>query len=102
MTKNEALTWLRQKCPPEFYKTLEYFLLEDLICLIYDDGKEIVDRIIHVEDGNCTTPHCKGKVTKHKKLKVCVKCYRKSYYDKNFRSLKRLAQEREGVADEMA
>ena len=50
MTKNEALAWLRQKCPPEFYKTLEYFLLEDLICLVYDDGKEIVDRIIHVED----------------------------------------------------
>jgi len=49
MTKNEALAWLRRVCPPEFYKTLEYFLLEDLICLVYDDGKEIVDRIIHVK-----------------------------------------------------
>ena len=52
---------------------------------------------------NCTTPHCEGKVTKHKKLKVCVRCYQKSYYDKNYRSLKRLAEERErGEADEVA
>lgn len=47
---------------------------------------------------NCTTPHCKGTVTKHKKLKVCVRCYGKLYYDKNYKSLKRLAKERdEGV-----
>ncbi len=50
MTKNEALAWLRQRCPPEFYKNLEYMSLEDLIHLIYDEGKEIVDRMIHVEE----------------------------------------------------
>lgn len=50
MTKNEALAWLRKKCPPEFYQTLEFFALEDFIHIIYDDGKEIVDRIIHVEE----------------------------------------------------
>lgn len=50
MTKNKALVWLRQKCPREFYKTLEYFCMEDVIHLIYDDGKEIVDRIIYVEE----------------------------------------------------
>ena len=49
MDKNEALRWLRKVCPPEFYKTLEYFLLEDLISLVYDNGLEIRDRVIHVE-----------------------------------------------------
>lgn len=49
MTKNEALTWLRRVCPPEFFKNLEYMILEDLIHLIYDNGMEIVDRVIYVE-----------------------------------------------------
>jgi len=48
MTKNEALSWLRRVCPPEFFKTLEYFCMEDVIHLIYDDGKVIEDRVIHV------------------------------------------------------
>lgn len=51
MTKNEALTWLRKVCPPEFFKNLEYMALEDLIHQIYDEGKMIVDRMIQVEDG---------------------------------------------------
>lgn len=50
MTKNEALAWLRRVCPPEFFKSLEFMALEDLIHLIYDEGKMIVDRVIHVED----------------------------------------------------
>lgn len=50
MTKTEALTWLRKVCPPEFYKNLEYMSLEDLIHQIYDEGKMIVDRVIHVEE----------------------------------------------------
>ena len=50
MTKNKALAWFRQKCPPELYKTLEYFCMEDVIHLIYDDGKVIEDRVIHVEE----------------------------------------------------
>lgn len=49
MTKTEALAWLRQRCPPEFFKTLEYFCMEDVIHLIYDDGKIIEDRIIYME-----------------------------------------------------
>ena len=50
MTKNEALAWLRRVCPPEFFKTLEFFNLEDLIHQIYDNGMEIVDRVIYVEE----------------------------------------------------
>ena len=50
MTKNEALAWLRKVCPPEFYGSLEYFSLEDLIHIIYNDGKVIEDRVIHVEE----------------------------------------------------
>jgi len=38
---------------------------------------------------NCTTPNCKGKVTKHKKLKVCTTCYRRAHYDKTLKSLPR-------------
>jgi len=49
MTKTEALAWLRRVSPPEFFKNLEYMALEDLIHLIYDNGLEIRDRIIHVE-----------------------------------------------------
>lgn len=50
MTKTEALAWLRKMCPPEFYGTLEYMALEDLINTIYENGLMIVDRVIHVED----------------------------------------------------
>jgi len=50
VTKTEALTWLRKVCPPEFYRSLEYMSLEDLITTIYDNGLEIVDRVIYVED----------------------------------------------------
>ena len=50
MTKNEALSWLRRVCPPEFYGSLEFFNLEDLIHLIYDNGMEIRDRVIYVEE----------------------------------------------------
>ena len=52
MTKTEALTWLRKVCPPEFFKSLEFMALEDLIHTIYDNGLEIVDRMIHVENEN--------------------------------------------------
>ncbi len=50
MTKNEALVWLHKMCPQEFYKSLEYMALEDLIHMIYDNGLEIRDRVIHVEE----------------------------------------------------
>ena len=50
MTKIEALAWLRKVSPPEFFKNLEYMALEDLIHMIYDNGLEIVDRMIHVEE----------------------------------------------------
>lgn len=50
MTKNEALAWLQRVCPQEFFKSLEFMLLEDLIHLIYDNGLEIRDRVIYVED----------------------------------------------------
>ena len=50
MDKNEALSWFRRKCPPEFFKTLEYFCMEDVIHLLYDNGLEIRDRVIHVEE----------------------------------------------------
>lgn len=50
MDKNEALSWLRRVCPPEFFGSLEFMSLEDLIHLIYDNGLEIRDRVIHVED----------------------------------------------------
>lgn len=38
---------------------------------------------------NCTTPDCKGKVTKHKKLELCTQCYRRTHYDKTLKSLPR-------------
>ena len=50
MTRIEALAWLRRVSPPEFFKNLEYMALEDLITTIYDNGLEIVDRVIYVED----------------------------------------------------
>ncbi len=50
MTKIEALAWLRKVSPPEFFNNLEYMALEDLIHMIYDNGLEIVDRMIHVEE----------------------------------------------------
>ena len=49
MTKTEALIWLRKVSPSEFFTNLEYMALEDLIYMIYDNGLEIVDRMIHVE-----------------------------------------------------
>ncbi len=52
MDKNEALSRLRKVCPPEFYGSLEFMSLEDLIHQIYDNGLMIVDRIIHVEGEN--------------------------------------------------
>ncbi len=50
MTKIEALAWLRRVSPSEFFTNLEYMALEDLIHQIYDNGLEIVDRMIHVEE----------------------------------------------------
>lgn len=50
MTKIEALAWLRRVSPPEFFNNLEFMALEDLIHTIYDNGLEIRDRVIHVED----------------------------------------------------
>ncbi len=45
---------------------------------------------------NCTTPHCKGEVTKHTQLKICDECYKKkvgvarrSGYNRKFKSLPR-------------
>lgn len=50
MTKNESLAWLRRVSPPEFFNSLEYMALEDLIHMIYDEGMEIVDRVIYPEE----------------------------------------------------
>ncbi|KKK93956.1 hypothetical protein LCGC14_2687670 [marine sediment metagenome] len=45
---------------------------------------------------NCTTPHCKGTVTKHTQLKICDECYKAKFrvarrlvYDERFKSLPR-------------
>jgi len=45
---------------------------------------------------NCTTPNCKGEVTKHTQLKICDECYgekfrkaRRSEYGRKFKSLPR-------------